>query len=124
MVYLDYSSIISLLTCQNWYAQGLYVLNICIICSQFCCSELPISYNPVEFVSVSDLLDYINPNHDSKGRDMATKRRNHIKEVCSRFVGYSNSVEFICLITWQQYYNENNCLTAAYFYIVGYCCYC
>ncbi|XP_057454810.1 protein REDUCED CHLOROPLAST COVERAGE 1 isoform X3 [Lotus japonicus] len=30
-------------------------------------------------LSVSDLLDYINPNHDSKGRDAAAKRRSQVK---------------------------------------------
>jgi len=35
----------------------------------------------VEFVSVSDLLDYINPNHDAKGRDAAAKRRNQVTKV-------------------------------------------
>ncbi|XP_061372875.1 protein REDUCED CHLOROPLAST COVERAGE 1-like [Gastrolobium bilobum] len=29
-------------------------------------------------LSVSDLLDYINPNHDAKGRDVAIKRRSQI----------------------------------------------
>ncbi|XP_027353234.1 protein TSS-like [Abrus precatorius] len=32
-------------------------------------------------LSVSDLLDYINPNHDPKGRDVAVKRRSQITKV-------------------------------------------
>lgn len=31
--------------------------------------------------SVSDLLDYINPVHDAKGRDMAVKRKSYITKV-------------------------------------------
>jgi len=39
---------------------------------------------------VSDLLDYINPNHDAKGRDAATKRRGQITKVCclAAFTGF------------------------------------
>jgi hypothetical protein len=44
-----------------------------------------ISYIFMEFVSVSDLLDYINPNHDTKGRDAAAKRRNQVTKVPCRF---------------------------------------
>ncbi|PNX64753.1 eukaryotic translation initiation factor 3, partial [Trifolium pratense] len=36
-------------------------------------------------LSVSDLLDYINPNHDTKGRDAAAKRRNQVTKVPCRF---------------------------------------
>ncbi|KAE9598036.1 hypothetical protein Lal_00003920 [Lupinus albus] len=32
-------------------------------------------------LSVSDLLDYINPNHDAKGRDVAVKRRSQLAKV-------------------------------------------
>ena len=32
--------------------------------------------------SVSDLLDYINPNHDAKGSDGAVKRKSYITKVC------------------------------------------
>ncbi|XP_068479857.1 protein REDUCED CHLOROPLAST COVERAGE 1-like isoform X1 [Phaseolus vulgaris] len=39
-------------------------------------------------LSVSDLLDYINPNHDTKGRDAATKRRSQITKV--RATSYLN----------------------------------
>ncbi|KAJ1413773.1 hypothetical protein SESBI_19265 [Sesbania bispinosa] len=35
----------------------------------------------MECVSVSDLLDYINPNHDAKGRDVAVKRRSQVTKV-------------------------------------------
>lgn len=38
-------------------------------------------------LSVSDLLDYINPNHDAKGRDAAAKRRNQV-----RAISYQNNV--------------------------------
>lgn len=38
-------------------------------------------------LSVSDLLDYINPNHDTKGRDAAAKRRNQV-----RAISYQNNV--------------------------------
>lgn len=31
--------------------------------------------------SVSDLLDYINPNHDAKGRDGAVRRKSYIAKV-------------------------------------------
>ncbi|KAK7349427.1 hypothetical protein VNO77_06787 [Canavalia gladiata] len=39
-------------------------------------------------LSVSDLLDYINPNHDTKGRDAAAKRRSQITKV--RAASYKN----------------------------------
>ncbi|TKY72042.1 TSS protein [Spatholobus suberectus] len=39
-------------------------------------------------LSVSDLLDYINPNHDTKGRDAAAKRRSQITKV--RATSYQN----------------------------------
>ncbi|KAK7389810.1 hypothetical protein VNO78_25104 [Psophocarpus tetragonolobus] len=39
-------------------------------------------------LSVSDLLDYINPNHETKGRDAATKRRSQITKV--RVTSYQN----------------------------------
>uniref|UniRef100_A0A2P2ME31 CLU central domain-containing protein n=1 Tax=Rhizophora mucronata TaxID=61149 RepID=A0A2P2ME31_RHIMU len=32
-------------------------------------------------LSVSDLLDYINPNHDAKGRDVAVKKKSYITKV-------------------------------------------
>ncbi|OMO64301.1 Tetratricopeptide-like helical [Corchorus capsularis] len=32
-------------------------------------------------LSVSDLLDYINPNHDAKGKDVAGKRRSYLTKV-------------------------------------------
>ncbi|WJX92500.1 hypothetical protein P8452_74132 [Trifolium repens] len=41
-------------------------------------------------LSVSDLLDYINPNHDTKGRDAAAKRRNQVTKV--RAISYQNNV--------------------------------
>ncbi|KAK4266996.1 hypothetical protein QN277_023845 [Acacia crassicarpa] len=40
-------------------------------------------------LSVSDLLDYINPNNDAKGRDMATKRRSHTTKL--RLKSYQNT---------------------------------
>ncbi|KAJ1377512.1 Tetratricopeptide-like helical domain superfamily [Sesbania bispinosa] len=40
-------------------------------------------------LSVSDLLDYINPNHDTKGRDAAAKRRSQITKV--RAISYQNN---------------------------------
>ncbi|KAF7826179.1 protein TSS-like [Senna tora] len=39
-------------------------------------------------LSVSDLLDYINPNHDTKGRDMAVKRRSNTTKL--RVKSYHN----------------------------------
>ncbi|KAI4355234.1 hypothetical protein L6164_004027 [Bauhinia variegata] len=39
-------------------------------------------------LSVSDLLDYISPNHDTKGRDASVKRRNHISK--ARAKSYKN----------------------------------
>ena len=47
-----------------------------------------ISFIAMQFVSVSDLLDYINPNHEAKGRDVTVKRRSHITKVSIRFTGY------------------------------------
>lgn len=35
-------------------------------------------------LSVSDLLDYINPSHDAKGRDAAAKRKNYIVKLKGR----------------------------------------
>lgn len=35
----------------------------------------------IKLASVSDLLDYINPNQDVKGRDAAAKRRNNFTKV-------------------------------------------
>lgn len=44
---------------------------------------------------MSDLLDYINPSNDAKGRDMAMKRRSHSTKVCCRFAGINN---FDCIV--------------------------
>lgn len=64
-------SYVILLTCQHWL----------IISDAF----RNASYIFMKFISVSDLLDYINPNHDSKGRDAAAKRRSQVTKVCCRF---------------------------------------
>ncbi|KAK7258505.1 hypothetical protein RIF29_24084 [Crotalaria pallida] len=47
-------------------------------------------------LSVSDLLDYISPNHDAKGRDVAAKRRSQITKVrtkSSQNIGSASSDE-------------------------------
>lgn len=42
-------------------------------------------------LSVSDLLDYINPNHDTKGRDATAKRRNQVRAIsCQNNVSVSS----------------------------------
>lgn len=65
----------------------LYISDICMIHSHT--PFVMIFYISVEFVSVSDLLDYINPNHDTKGRDAAAKRRNQVT-TRPRFTGLNN----------------------------------
>ncbi|KAI4328908.1 hypothetical protein L6164_021226 [Bauhinia variegata] len=47
-------------------------------------------------LSVSDLLDYINPNHDAKGRDVSVKRRSRVSKVRAKSyqnIGHTSSDE-------------------------------
>lgn len=43
--------------------------------------ELIVIVASLNLGSVSDLLDYINPSHDAKGRDSAAKRKNYTVKV-------------------------------------------
>lgn len=40
-----------------------------------------LTFNANGYGSVSDLLDYINPSNDTKGKDAATKRKNNATKV-------------------------------------------
>lgn len=69
------------------------IMNVRMLCIHYRSSDntfILISYIPVEFLSVSDLLDYIIPNHDAKGRGASVKRRNHITKVWCRFTNLNN----------------------------------
>lgn len=86
----NYFSSLFFSTCFLWFYNLLKQINLINITQ-----ELIVIVASLKLGSVSDLLDYINPSHDAKGRDAAAKRKNYIVKVVDSCISSHSDVQLV-----------------------------